>query len=160
MCSRFYLIKIVSLTLNISIDREIGTPGNSKDVVYGLNAIDKRYMRQKIRYQIISPQLVKDLVWFIMNPMCKLLVLQNNKKTFQQKLLVVPSTDFQAFIHSRLSARACPPWRHVHDYMARAYRAPLISTYMARAYCASFISTYRLRPYRVSVISMTPHILE
>ena len=55
---------------------------------------------------------------------------------------IVPSTASKAITHSRLTVKACPQWRHIHDYMARTYRASFISTYMARAYCAPFISTY------------------
>ena len=56
--------------------------------------------------------------------------------------------------------RAHLQWCHIHDYMARAYRAAFISMYMARAYCTSFISTYRPRAYLASVISTTYHKLE
>ena len=72
----------------------------------------------------------------------------------------VPSTASQAFIQSSLTAWARHPWRHVHDYVLRAYRASLTSTYMARAYRAPLISTYKLRDYCASVISTTPHKLE
>ena len=41
-----YLMIIVFLTLNISIDIPIGAPVYGKDVVYGLNAKDKIYMRE------------------------------------------------------------------------------------------------------------------
>jgi hypothetical protein len=33
---------------NVTIDWAVGMPGNSKDVVDGLNAMDKRYLKQKM----------------------------------------------------------------------------------------------------------------
>ena len=36
------------MTFNIITDREIGAPGHGKDILYGPNAIHKRYMREKI----------------------------------------------------------------------------------------------------------------
>ena len=72
-------------------------------------------------------------------------------KTFCQRKTQVKgcviSTASQAFMHSCLTARARLAGRHVHDYMARAYRAQFISTYMAHDYHALFISTYRPRAY-------------
>ena len=84
----------------------------------------------------------------------------NPKISCQRKTQVqgcVSSTSSQAFIHSHLTAQARLPWRHVHDYMARAYRAPSSSTSMARAYCASFISTYIFHAYCNSFISTKRH---
>ena len=40
-----YLVKIVSLSLKISLYREIGSPGHGKYFVDGLKTIDKRYLR-------------------------------------------------------------------------------------------------------------------
>ena len=51
-----YLMINVSLILNVSIDKEIGDPGNGKYVVYGLNARDKGYPMEKIR---LSKRLTK-----------------------------------------------------------------------------------------------------
>ena len=39
-----YFIKMVSLTSEIITDREIGAAGNRKDVVDGINTIDKSYI--------------------------------------------------------------------------------------------------------------------
>ena len=38
---------MISLTFKIIIDREIGDPGNRNDVVDGINARCKIYMREK-----------------------------------------------------------------------------------------------------------------
>ena len=40
-----YFMTTVLLTLQINIYRSIGAPGCVKDVEYGLNAIDKLYLR-------------------------------------------------------------------------------------------------------------------
>ena len=39
-----YLLSVVAHALNINIDRAIGAPGHGKDVVDGLNAVDKSYL--------------------------------------------------------------------------------------------------------------------
>ena len=44
-----YLISVLSQSHSIIIDRGISAPGNGKDVVHGLNAIDKKYI-----YQLMS----------------------------------------------------------------------------------------------------------
>ena len=70
MCDiEFYLMIIVSLTFKIRIYRAIDLPGHGKYVVYGKDARDKIYMREKrIDYHIILPQLVKALLRFILLP--------------------------------------------------------------------------------------------
>ena len=40
--SELYLISLMSQTYSIIIDRGISEPGHGKEVVYGLNAVDKR----------------------------------------------------------------------------------------------------------------------
>ena len=47
--SALYLISVISQTHSIIIDRGICAPGRGKEVVDGLNAIDKRYI-----YQLMS----------------------------------------------------------------------------------------------------------
>ena len=77
-----YLMINVSLILNVSIDKEIGDPGNGKYVVYGLNARDKGYPMEKLGYQNVLPKLVKALVYFILTLIKQLLVLYNNANIF------------------------------------------------------------------------------
>eukprot|EP00957_Ditylum_brightwellii_P184269 14035330-Ditylum_brightwellii.AAC.1 len=43
--SSLYLISTISIKYDIVIDHAIGAPGHGKDVVDGLNAVDKRYLR-------------------------------------------------------------------------------------------------------------------
>eukprot|EP00957_Ditylum_brightwellii_P003690 279735-Ditylum_brightwellii.AAC.1 len=43
--SLLYRITTISMKYGIVIDREVGAPGYGKDVVDGLNAVDKRYLR-------------------------------------------------------------------------------------------------------------------
>ena len=50
-----YLTTVLSASLNITIDRAIGAPGHGKDVVDGLNARDKCYLREQLQ------RIVKDL---------------------------------------------------------------------------------------------------
>ena len=40
---------MLSTKYNISIDRAIGAPGHGKDLVYGLNAVDKHYLKKNMR---------------------------------------------------------------------------------------------------------------
>ena len=42
----FYLLSVLACTYGITIDRAIGAPGHGKDVVDGLNATDKVYLRK------------------------------------------------------------------------------------------------------------------
>ena len=42
------MTKIVSLTLKISTDKEIGEPGNGGNYLDGLNERDKMYLRQQM----------------------------------------------------------------------------------------------------------------
>eukprot|EP00957_Ditylum_brightwellii_P132266 10085743-Ditylum_brightwellii.AAC.1 len=39
-----YLISTISITYGIMIEHAVGVPGPGKDVVDGLNAVDKRYL--------------------------------------------------------------------------------------------------------------------
>ena len=47
--SALYLMSVMSQTYSIIIYRSISAPGHGKEVVYGLNAVDKRYI-----YQLMS----------------------------------------------------------------------------------------------------------
>ena len=47
--SELYLMSVISQTYSIIIDRGISAPGHGKEVVDGLNAVDKRYI-----YQLMS----------------------------------------------------------------------------------------------------------
>ena len=47
--SALYLMSVMSQTYSIMIDRGISSPGHGKELVYGLNAVDKRYI-----YQLVS----------------------------------------------------------------------------------------------------------
>ena len=47
--SALYLMSVMSQTYSIIIDRSISVPGHGKEVVDGLNAVDKRYI-----YQLMS----------------------------------------------------------------------------------------------------------
>ena len=47
--SALYLVSLISQTYSLIIDRGISAPGNGKEVVDGLNAVDKRYI-----YQLMS----------------------------------------------------------------------------------------------------------
>ena len=42
--SALYLMSVMSKTYSIIIYRGISAPGNGKEVVYGLNSVDKRYI--------------------------------------------------------------------------------------------------------------------
>ena len=42
--SSLYLISVLSQCYSVIIDQGISSPGNSQDVVDGINAIDKRYI--------------------------------------------------------------------------------------------------------------------
>ena len=46
--STVYLMKLVSLMLNISIDIENGAPDHGKYFLSGLNASNKRYLRENL----------------------------------------------------------------------------------------------------------------
>ena len=46
-------MSVMSQCYSIVIDRGISAPGNGKEVVYGLNAVDKRYV-----YQLMSTVLL------------------------------------------------------------------------------------------------------
>ena len=43
-CAAFFLLSALSQTFDVTIDRAIGAPGHGKDVVDGLNAVDKKYL--------------------------------------------------------------------------------------------------------------------
>jgi hypothetical protein len=43
-----FLLSLLAVLNNVTIDRAIGAPGHGKDVVDGLNATDKRYLKQKM----------------------------------------------------------------------------------------------------------------
>ena len=74
---------LVSLPLNIIIEREIGTPVHGKYVVDCLNAINKKLLRENMnRLSIILPQLFKALVCFIMPPVGQILVFRINARIF------------------------------------------------------------------------------
>ena len=47
--SVLYLMSVMSQCYSIIIDRGISAPGHGKEVVYGINAVDKRYI-----YQLVS----------------------------------------------------------------------------------------------------------
>ena len=56
-----YLLSLISKTYNIVIDRAVGAPGHGKDVVDGLNAVIKAFlkkamMRNKIQNKNIHPK--------------------------------------------------------------------------------------------------------
>ena len=44
-----YYLSMLSTKFNINIDRAIGAPGHGKDIVYGLNAVDKHYFKKIMR---------------------------------------------------------------------------------------------------------------
>ena len=73
---------IVSLTLMISIDIEIGDFDHGKDVLDCLNVRDKGYLREKIGYKKFLPQLLKALILFIIYLINKLSVLHNSARKF------------------------------------------------------------------------------
>ena len=54
-----YLMSVMSQTNSIIIDRGISAPGHGKEVVYGINAVDKRYI-----YQLMSKVQLPGLVRF------------------------------------------------------------------------------------------------
>mmetsp|Transcript_39227 Transcript_39227/g.95297 ORF Transcript_39227/g.95297 Transcript_39227/m.95297 type:complete len:477 (-) Transcript_39227:173-1603(-) len=45
-----YLLSLLACTYSITIDRAIGAPGHGKEVVDGLNAVDKRYLTVNMRF--------------------------------------------------------------------------------------------------------------
>eukprot|EP00957_Ditylum_brightwellii_P135828 10360457-Ditylum_brightwellii.AAC.1 len=49
-----YLLFYISMEFNIVIDHAVGAPGHGKDVVYGLNAVDKAYLN-KMMFRINNP---------------------------------------------------------------------------------------------------------
>ena len=42
-------MSFLSAKYNINIDRAIGAPGHGKDIVDGLNAVDKHYLKKLMR---------------------------------------------------------------------------------------------------------------
>ena len=46
--SSLYLMSVIYRCYSVTIDRGISAPGNGKEVVDGLNAVDKRYMQKLI----------------------------------------------------------------------------------------------------------------
>ena len=46
---------MVAMKYNIVIDCAVGAPGHGKDVVDGLNAVDKRFLRKSM-FQIFNPE--------------------------------------------------------------------------------------------------------
>ena len=65
-----YYLSLLASKYNISIDRAICAPGNEKDVVDGLNAVDKHYLKQVMR-RTKTPQETND----------DIKLLQGSKKT-------------------------------------------------------------------------------
>ena len=57
--SALYLMSVMSQCYSILIDRGISAPGHGKEVVYGLNAVDNRYI-----YQLMSKVQLPGLVIF------------------------------------------------------------------------------------------------
>ena len=53
--SSLYLMSAISMKYDVVIDRAIGAPGHGKDVVDGLNAVDKRYLKTAM-FRIINPE--------------------------------------------------------------------------------------------------------
>ena len=45
----YYLISYLSKLFQIVLDRAVDTPGRGKDVVYGFNAVQKRYLATCLR---------------------------------------------------------------------------------------------------------------
>jgi hypothetical protein len=50
-----YLLSMLALQFNVVIDRAVGAPGHGKDVVDGLNAVDKRFLRNAM-FRILNPE--------------------------------------------------------------------------------------------------------
>jgi hypothetical protein len=50
-----YLLTVLAVAYEITIDRAIGAPGHGKDEVDGLNATDKRFLKVKMA-QIQAPE--------------------------------------------------------------------------------------------------------
>ena len=40
-----YLLSVLCASKNVSIDRAIGAPGHGKDLVDGINAVNKQYLK-------------------------------------------------------------------------------------------------------------------
>ena len=53
--SAINLLSMLSMKYNIVIDRAVGAPGHGKDVVDGLNAVDKRYLKQCM-FRLLHPE--------------------------------------------------------------------------------------------------------
>ena len=53
--SSLYLMSAISMKYDVVIDCAIGAPGHGKDVVDGLNAVDKRYLKTAM-FRIINPE--------------------------------------------------------------------------------------------------------
>ena len=45
----YYLISYLTTSYQIFLDRAVDTPGHRKDVVYGFNAVQKRYLATCLR---------------------------------------------------------------------------------------------------------------
>ena len=56
--SALYLMSIISQNYSLIIDRGISAPGHGKEVVDGLNAVDKRYIYQ-LMYNVQLPGSVR-----------------------------------------------------------------------------------------------------
>jgi hypothetical protein len=50
-----YLLPLITVTYRIAYDRAIGAPGHGKDKVNGLNAVDKRYITEKMSL-VVTPE--------------------------------------------------------------------------------------------------------
>jgi hypothetical protein len=50
-----YLLSLIAVTYRIAYDRAIGAPGHGKDEVDGLNAVDKRYITEKMSL-VVTPE--------------------------------------------------------------------------------------------------------
>ena len=57
-----YLLSMVASTFGIVIDRGIGAPGHGKDVVDGLNACDKRYLREVLNQMVKNHKVDMDRI--------------------------------------------------------------------------------------------------
>jgi hypothetical protein len=49
-----YLLSLIAVTYRIVYERAIGAPGHEKDEVDGLNAVDKRYIAEKMSLVVTS----------------------------------------------------------------------------------------------------------
>ena len=53
--STLYLSSTTSMKYGIVVDCAVGAPGHGKDVVDGLNAVDKRYLKQCM-FRLLNPE--------------------------------------------------------------------------------------------------------